>query len=168
MKKTLFIFITLFILYGCESEKNCQECDTQNWIATTKKNSESLISQVSEVLVEQDNNKDSISFISPDERHNEFLIARDTLRKNYKVKTLKWFKDYPNSWISIESNSVTISIEYCEKWCEGMPYVSQMYLVKTKSNPELLWEGALANIEKLLHIKDDWYLVKTECKGCGI
>jgi hypothetical protein len=167
MKKILFIIIAVLILCGCQSHEDCKECNTQNWISSANKSVQKMISQITPVLLEQDYN-DSLSFSFKDVRQNKFLIAKDTIRKNYQGNTLKWFKEYPDSWISIDSNSVTASIKYCEKWCENMPYVSQLFLVQTKSKPELLWDEALADIETFVHVKEDWYLVKTQCKGCGL
>lgn len=167
MEKTLLSLITVLILFGCESQKNCQKCDTKNWISTANKSSKDMIIQLHLVLLEQEN-EDSSFINSEDINPNKFLTARNTLRKKYQNKTLKWFKKHPQSWISIKSNSVTVNIQYCEKWCEGIPYTSQLYFVQTKSDPKLLWKGASSVIAELVHIEDDWYLLKTECEGCGI
>jgi hypothetical protein len=167
VKKSFFIFITVFMHYGCISNKKCKGCDTQNWFSSARMSSDYLIGQITEVLLQQDNN-DSLSYSFQNVRQNKFLYAKDSLRMNYQGKSLKWFRENPLSWISIDTNSVTVCIKYCEKWCDGIPYVYQLYLIQTKSNPELKIEGVVEDIEKLICVKDDWYLAKTECKGCGI
>ena len=165
--KTLLISIAFLLLFGCVSHESCIECDTRNWIPNLNKSSQKSIDQITSILFEQGYN-DSLSFIFQNDKQSEFLIARDSLQMNYPVKTMKWFKEHPESWISIDSIAVKVSINYCEKWCEGMPDVSQLFLVQTKSNPTLLWEKALAKVEELIHLKEDWYLVKTRCIGCGL
>lgn len=160
------IFIAVLIFFGCESNNNCDDCASQNWVHDSRKTSEKLISQIKLVLLEQ--NQDTISSNFQGFSQKKFLIARDTLSQSYKGETLKWFREHPQSWISIDSNSVTVSIKICEKWCKNIPYSSQLYLIQTPLNPEILWEGALAEIEELINIKDDWFLVKRGCNGCGM
>lgn len=162
--KSFFITILLVLLLGCQSGE-CGFCDTESWISEIS--SEELINQITPVLKEQAY-KDSLNINYTEEKKNIFLIARDTLRKNYAEKTLKWFREHPNSWISIRGSTVKVSIKYCEIWCEDKPYVSQLYLVKSKSNPKLLWEEYLAEVEKSIHINASWYIIKTKCFGCGV